>query len=236
LWGVPVRPHSLERRRAIAALAAGQHGVVTLAQLRRLGLSKSAIYDRVGGRLHRAAFGVFAVGHPLLSIDGRRLAAVLSLGGDAVLSHLSAAAAWGLLDHDDARFNVAVAHTSGGSTGASHVRPRRTRRLLIEDRTTLREIPITTVARTLLDLAGERGGRSVQRAVHEAEVLRLLDVTEVLATIQRNPGRRGARLLRRAVGGPLTRPHQLAVRDGIRCALRATRLARSPARRPPRPG
>jgi hypothetical protein len=187
--------------RAIAGLAQRQHGVVTLGQLRELGLSKTSVYERVdGGRLHLVAPAIFAVGHAALSVDGRRLAAVLSLGDDAVLSHLSAAVAWGLLDHDGTRWNVAVPHSSGGVTGPRQVRPRRTRRLLPEDRTVLRGIPITTVARTLVDVAGEQRGRYVQRAVHEAEVLRLLDVAAVLETIERNPGRRGVRLLRHALG------------------------------------
>lgn len=197
--GRPTGPRRVDSE--IAEVAACQHGVVSLAQLARCGLSPRAAQKRVDtGRLHRVFAGVYAVGHPNLSPDGRRLAAVLSLGDRAVLSHLSAAVAWGLLDYDDARWNVAVPHSSGGITGHPLIRPRRTRRLLTEDRTILRGIPITTVERTLLDVAGERRGRYVQRAVHEAEVLRVLDVAAALATIDRNPGRRGTRRLKLALG------------------------------------
>ena len=46
------------------------------------------------GRLHRIHRGVYAVGHPVLTVDGRRMAAVLAAGPGAVLSHASAAALW----------------------------------------------------------------------------------------------------------------------------------------------
>jgi hypothetical protein len=64
----------------------------------------------------------------------------------------------------------------------------------------LRGIPVTTIGRTLVDLAGCAGPRLVQRAVHEAEVMGLLDVAAVLATVERNPGRRGTRILQAALG------------------------------------
>jgi very-short-patch-repair endonuclease len=193
--------------RRIAERAASQHGVITLDQLATCGLPKAAAYKRArAGRLHVVFPGVFTVGHPLLTTDARRMAAVLSLGYGAVLSHLSAARAWGLLDFDDHRWNVAVPHTTGGITGAPDVRPRRTRRLLEQDRDVLRGIPITSVARTLLDVAGERRGRLTQRAVHQAEVEELLDVQAVLECIERNPGRRGTRGLRAALGVSVPEP------------------------------
>jgi hypothetical protein len=71
-------------------------GVVSLAQLRALGLGEGAIKHRVGvGRLHRVHRGVYAVGHRLLRAEGWWLAAVLASGDGAVLSHRSAAAHWG---------------------------------------------------------------------------------------------------------------------------------------------
>src|SRR5919198_5554708 len=82
---------------AVEALAGRQHGVVARTQLRGLGLSASAIDRRVqAGRLHVVHRGVYAVGHPVLGPDGRRMAAVLACGPGAALSHASAAALWGL--------------------------------------------------------------------------------------------------------------------------------------------
>src|SRR4051794_17038453 len=91
-------PEELTRDRAIARLAAGQHGVVSAQQLTTLRLSTSSIADRRRtGRLHRIHRGVYAVGHARLSDEGRWLAAVLACEETAVLSHRSAAELWGML-------------------------------------------------------------------------------------------------------------------------------------------
>jgi hypothetical protein len=126
---------------------------------------------------------------------------VLACGRGAVLSRHSAASAWGILNGDGRRFDVVAPERSGGRVvDEERIDLRRTRRLSDEDVTVVRGIPITTVGRTLLDLAGCAGARLVQRAVHEAEVMELLDVAAVVATIERNPGRRGTRMLRMALG------------------------------------
>jgi hypothetical protein len=186
---------------AIARTAATQEGVIDLGQLAKVGLGGRGVRHRVAaGRLHRMYPGVFAVGHPRVSVDGRRIAAVLACGDGAVLSRRTAAVAWGILNGDGRRFDVVAPGRSGGRVGPEGVDLRRTRRLDEADVTQLRGVPITTVGRTLLDLAGIVNERMLQRAVHEAEVAQLLDVTEVEATIDRNPGRRGVRALRAALG------------------------------------
>jgi len=81
----------------IAEIAKEQHGVVSIDQLRRFGLSEKAITRRVGGGLlHHVHRGVYAVGHSALAPEGRCLAAVLALGGGprgggSVLEHWGAA-------------------------------------------------------------------------------------------------------------------------------------------------
>jgi predicted transcriptional regulator of viral defense system len=86
-------------RAAIAAIASRQHGVITNHQLIASGLSKSGISDWVRqGRLHRIHRGVYAVGHPNLTLEGRFLAAVKACGPHAALSHFYAAVLWGLLE------------------------------------------------------------------------------------------------------------------------------------------
>src|SRR5947207_9814756 len=83
--------------RAIAALAERQHGVVARGQLLDAGVSRYALDRRIDQRrLHLVHRGVYAVGHPNLTIEGRWLAAVLAAGRDAVASHRAAAAIWGL--------------------------------------------------------------------------------------------------------------------------------------------
>src|SRR3954454_1759252 len=80
--------------RRIAALASAQHGVASRAQLASLGLTRNEIDNRTAaGRLHVVHRGVYAVGHTVLTLNGRWMAATLATGG--VLSHGSAAAAWG---------------------------------------------------------------------------------------------------------------------------------------------
>jgi very-short-patch-repair endonuclease len=194
---------------AIALLAASQEGVISLAQLDACGLGERGAQHRVAsGRLHSLFRGVYAVGHPRVSVDGRRIGAVLACGRGAVLSRRSAAAGWGILNTDGRRFDVVAPGRSGGRVGdEARIDLRRTRRLPDDDVTVLRGIPMTTVGRTLLDLSGVVGARVLRRAVHEAEVAGLLDVEAVLATIERNPGRRGTRALRTALGVSAPDPH-----------------------------
>jgi very-short-patch-repair endonuclease len=99
----------IPREVALAALADRQHGVVSLAQLEALGLSASAVRGRVAsGRLHGIHRGVYAVGRARLTRDGRSMAAVLACGPEAVLSHRSAAAHWGLIADNRAVSDVSV--------------------------------------------------------------------------------------------------------------------------------
>lgn len=178
----------------IAALAARQHGVVHCAQLSAAGVSRAAIHRRVrAGRLHPCHRGVYAVGHPLLTDDGRWWAAVLAYRPDGVLSHTSAAVAWDL-----ARSASAVIDVSVGVNGRRQqpgVRLHRRPRLAPGDVTTRDGLPITTPARTLLDLAatGWREDR-LGAAVDRAELLRLIDFAGLRARCA--PGRRGAPALR----------------------------------------
>lgn len=192
-------PPGLDAR--LAHLAARQHGVVTLAQLRSLGLdTRGASHRATRGRLHRIHRGVYAVGHPGLTPEGHSLAAVLACGPGAVLSHRSAAAAWGL--RGSARTRVEATTAARGRTAPAGVELHRTRSLPREDVTRKRNVPATTVARTLVDLAGVLAPFALARAVHEAEFLRLLDVAAVEEALARADGRRGTAALRAALDQP----------------------------------
>jgi anti-sigma factor ChrR (cupin superfamily) len=95
-------------------LAERQHGVLSLAQLEALGMTASAVRNRVArGSLHRVHRGVYAVGRRVLPPKGRWMAAVLACGRGAVLSHRSAAALWGIHPGGSARIEV----SSRGRTG-----------------------------------------------------------------------------------------------------------------------
>ena len=159
--------------RALATLAARQHGVVTTQQLRELGLSHDAIRGRVRtGRLHRVHQGVYAVGHWALSHPGRWLAAVFACGEGTALSHRDAAALWRLLEPRACAPHVTV-RGHGGRARRDGIRLHRSATLERTAVTRRLAIPVTTVPRTLADLRGQIPERTRRRAIRQAEVLGL---------------------------------------------------------------
>jgi predicted transcriptional regulator of viral defense system len=96
----------------IAGLAARQHGVVSMAQLSKLGFSNREIDRRLNaGRLHHVHRSVYSVGHRLLSAEGRWMAATLATSG--VLSHTTAAAAWEMLQTNSGLIHVTIPGAAG---------------------------------------------------------------------------------------------------------------------------
>jgi Transcriptional regulator, AbiEi antitoxin/Protein of unknown function (DUF559) len=179
--------------RPIAELAARQHGVVARRQLIELGFGRGAIdRRRYAGRLHRVHRGVYAVGHPRLVGRGRWIAAVLACGSEALLSHRSAAALWGLRPNIGSVVDVTAGRSHAGERG---IRVHRVRALDPEDRATRDGIPVTTVPRTLLDLGETVSPTQLQRAFEEAERLGLLDMRAIERLRDRSRGRRGLRSL-----------------------------------------
>jgi hypothetical protein len=178
----------------IARLAARQHGVVARRQLLDLGVTVAAIEHRLAdGRLIRIHTGVYAVGHARLTPNGRRLAAVIALGPAAVLSHRSAAALHGIRSTNRGAHDVTVPggsrrHRRGITVHASAT-------LTAADIEVIEGIRVTTIARTLLDLAAVIDGLGVRRAYESAERLDLLDLNALDDLISRNPGHRGLKHL-----------------------------------------
>ena len=134
--------------------------------------------------------GVYALGPPARTRESRWLAAALTCGPGAAISHLSAACCWHLRTLDPVIVEVSLPRRS--------VRPRkgirvhRPRHLEPEDVTRHRGIPVTTVPRTLIDVAEALSTRSLERTLDEAEFLKRLDREHVREAIARNPGRNGA--------------------------------------------
>lgn len=183
---------------ALARVAARQHGVVSLAQLRELGLASSTVRSRaLAGRLHRVHRGVYAVGHSRLTAEGRYLAAVLACGDGAALSHRSAGAHRGLRRSSRAAIDVIAPGRRGRARAGIDVHSGAT--LEPQDVTIVGGIPCTSVARTLLDLAGVLDRQALQRAIAEAEVQRVFDRAAVEEVLCRARGRRSARLLQAAL-------------------------------------
>ena len=193
----------------IAALADRQWGLVTRAQLLALGLSSGAVDRRLAAaRLRPLHRGVYAVGHRWLRREAHRLAAVLACGEGAVLSHASAAAHWGLRPSAATRIDVTVPRS--GQRRRSGIRVHRHAALAVDEVTERDGVPVTTPARTLLDLAATLPRRSVERALDQAEVLRLFDAAALRAIAAAHRGRPGAPLLaallrEHAAGTTLTR-------------------------------
>jgi len=185
-------PRGVER--AIAALAARQHGVVSAAQLRALGLGAAAVKHRIGaGRLQPLHRGVYAVGHRALRRQAWWMAAVLAAGEGAVLSYRSAAALWGIRETGRARIEVSVPrHRRSTARLELH------QIVLAADEVTIeRGIPVTTPARTLFDLATVVGQDELEHAFNEAEFRRLTSPTSLDALLARHPRRRGTRSVTR---------------------------------------
>jgi very-short-patch-repair endonuclease len=141
-----------------------------------------------GGRLVRLHRGVYAVGHAQLRREGRWLAAVLAAGPEAVLSHRDAAGLHGLRPANHRTVDVTTVRRAASAPG---IRVHRTTVLSADDVTTRRGVPVTTVARTLVDLAAVVADDHLMRAVLEAERLRLLDVTAVRHAMARTRARHG---------------------------------------------
>lgn len=174
----------------IAAAAERQHGVVARSQLLALGVGRGAIEKLLLRRslipLHR---GVYAVGHRQLRQEGRWLAAVLAAGPEAVLSHRDAAALH--------RIRPAPADIRATVSTPAHVRTivgvwiKARRTLTDEDRTVVNGVPVTSPARTLVDLAPMLTAAQLQGTLGEADRRGLLDLDAVERALGRSKTRHG---------------------------------------------
>jgi very-short-patch-repair endonuclease len=163
----------------IARIAARQHGVITTAQLASVGIPDYGVTRRAKtGRIHRIHRGVYAVGHPRLSFEGRCLAAVLALGARAVASHRSAAAVWGMLSPNAGPIEITVPGR-GGRTKREGIRIHRSPTLIAGLTTRRSGVPVTKPTRTLRDLRRALPQPGYQRAVRRALDLRLVSPAEL---------------------------------------------------------
>jgi uncharacterized protein DUF559 len=188
--------NDLEHR--IAAFAANHHAVASHDELRALGLGESAIEYRLSiGRLHRKHRGVYSIGHPLLSREGRWRAAVLASGEQAVLSHADAAAHWGMISSRGRLIHVTTPLRSGRIPDRKRIKLHRVGTLRAWECALIEEIPTTTVARTLLDLSPHMRPREMEDAIAQANRLDLFDLLAVRRCLNEHPRQHGAPALRR---------------------------------------
>jgi very-short-patch-repair endonuclease len=182
----------------LAALAERQHGVVARSQLLDNGWSEEEIeWRRRTGRLHRLHTGVYLVGHRLIQREGRWMAAVLASGPGAVLSHHSAAALWEIRPTSRTTIDVTTPHRS---RSWRHIH--RHVSVLPADEVTVKDgIPVTTAARTILDLAATEPLDVVKFLLREMEYRELWGPLSLWDLVERYPGRRGSRKVRAALEG-----------------------------------
>jgi Protein of unknown function (DUF559)/Transcriptional regulator, AbiEi antitoxin len=153
-------------RAAIARVAAGQHGLITTAQLFAAGLTRSTISRRVQhGELHRVYVGVYAVGHDALSREGVWMAGVLAGGPGALLSHLCAAKHCEVSRFPAPVVDVTVPRQRRSQPG---IRFHRAGALHPRDISSHRGIPVTSMHRLLVDLGAVLTPHQEANVIHEA--------------------------------------------------------------------
>ena len=187
--------HADGRHHPLLELATKQHGVISTRQLKTLGYGRNSASkaNRVG-RLRRIHRGVYLVGHERLTWEGRCMGAVLA-ASPAVASHLSAGWLWGLLRNRPGTIHVTVPA------------PRRAKRPFVVhfadlpagDRTVLKDIPVTSLARTKLDLAALLSISQLERILERSEELRRFDLMVIEALLSRTVGHPGHGRLRKAL-------------------------------------
>ena len=196
--------------RRICDRAERQHGTIAVRQIVALGLSASAVRSRVSrGRLHVVYPGVLAVGPPrLLTPKGRVMAATLACRAGTAASHRSSS----MLFELRLAWRQCIDVTTPGARGRQRrgIRIHDGATLTTADVTVIDDIPCTTLARTLLDVAEDATRREVERALDAAEQQQILDTRAIDDVLARADGRRGAKLLRavlaeHTVGSTLTR-------------------------------
>lgn len=184
-----MREKEQPERRRLATIATRQHGVVSIRRLEHLGFRSTTVEREVAaGRLHRLHRGVYAVGHKRITWHGYCLAAVLA-NSPSVASHFTAGWLWGLtLNRPDGKFHLTTPNQR-------HRKPQfvlHRASLAKEDRALVEGIPVTSLARTQLDLAAEVDVDRVCRFLERSEDEQLLDLRALQSILERcghHPGR-----------------------------------------------
>jgi very-short-patch-repair endonuclease len=175
----------------LAEVASAQRGLVHRSQLRALGVDRGSYEHRLRtGALHHVLPSVLSVVHPLLEPLTAETAALLYAGTNAVLSHDSAAALWGLTETPSF---VAITMIGRHARRQPNLRIHEVKHLDIRDVRLHQGFPVTAPARTLIDCASTS---RVDRLLNEARALKLVKDAELQAAMDRCPGRRGVAALR----------------------------------------
>jgi hypothetical protein len=175
---------------------AAKHWVVSTEELRAAGVTPRMIARRVdSGVLFRKFRGVYSVGRPELSFKGYLRAAWLACGPESAISHITAARDWAI------RQSTGRIHVSAprGCKGHQGLIVHRLRTLAADDVVQRDGYAVTSVARTILDMAPGQTPKTVAKWIHEAGVQGVLDYRDLVACCARSRGQRGREVMEAAL-------------------------------------
>jgi hypothetical protein len=178
-------------------VAGRQHGLVTFDQAREAGFTRHQILNRVQtGKWTRTRVGVFAVNGAPATWEQAAMAAVLVAGPEAVASHTTAGVLWGLPNvFHEVTFEISTPRPR--RVRQPGVRVHRTVRFLEMEHTVRDAVPVTSVARTLIDLSGSMSVEQLGIATDYARrhlFLTLAALQRSVAGLYPAPGRRLSRI------------------------------------------
>jgi very-short-patch-repair endonuclease len=190
-----------EVERAIARIAGAQDNVIGREQLIAVGLGRGAIEHRVRAHwMQRMHQGVYLIGPAAPTRMARARAAAIACGDEAVISHRSAAGLHGLLAELGGEIDVTVvgrnAHRQAG------IRLHRVSRMASQDVVTMSGLRITSIARTVCDLAATEPHGDVMHVFQEALYRRVLTPRALAAVLAREPRRKGAPVIQGLIDDP----------------------------------
>jgi very-short-patch-repair endonuclease len=195
--------HEVER--AVARIGGGQDNVISREQLLEAGLGRGAIAHRVkAGTMQHLHGNVYLLGAAPPTPMGRARAAALACGDGAIVSHRSAAEVFGLLP--DRGGDVDVTVVGRNVAPRSGISRHRVGHLVKQDVTSVRGLLVTSITRTICDLAATETVENVTRAFQEALYRRVVWPSGLEALLAREPNRRGGKVIRSLIEDPrLTR-------------------------------
>jgi very-short-patch-repair endonuclease len=189
------RDGTVDCDRVASWVASQQLALITTPQLGVCGLRRNAITGRERhGVLYRVHQGVYLYGQPTFLPGGREFAAVLACGDSALVSHLSGGWVWRITPPYDGDVQITVVGSARRQRRGIEIH--RVGHLHPEDWSECNGIPVTSPARTLIDLAAYLTRDELERAIAEAYALRLTHAAENLRAIARSPRRPGVGALR----------------------------------------
>lgn len=212
----------------MVAAAGRERGVVLTAELARGGFDRHAVQRLIaGGRLVRLFRAAYSVNDPPLPL-ALELAALKLLGGDACLSHETAAWCLGALEKRPSAVMVTLPFRRAQSRAGLvvHYCALASQEFWVRD-----GLRMTTPARTAIDVAATSPGATLDRVVNELIAQRMTSAARLRAAALRARPRRGsARLLRALDGGRIGFDTRYRGENRLAASIRTSRVLPAPER------